>query len=270
MTKPTIGAAIVLRHFDILRDWLFEQDRPVEIQDFVSPEVIAADTSELVAVWKTQLNGHKGPRGIHGPFFGLDLSNPDTEIRRIIQTRLIKGVEIAASLDADLMVVHSPFNYWHALNYTNYTHLRPALMEACADCLVPVLSAAQTHGVTLVLENIDDTNPSDRADLADMINHPRLRLSVDTGHAELAHCNYGAPPVVDTLVQAGARLAHVHLQDVDGHADRHWHPGNGRICWRPVMQQIHHSIGAPRVVLEVRDNMHQLAQTAVWLENLEG
>lgn len=268
MTKSTIGVAIVLKHMDILRDWVFDHDRPLELQDFVGPDVIAGDTSELVAAWKTMLDGHKGPRGIHGPFFGLDMSNPDAAIRAIIQKRLITGVEIAAALDADLMVVHSPFNYWHTLNYSNYTHLRPALMEACADCLAPVLSAAQTHGVTLALENIDDTDPADRADLADMVNHSRLRLSVDTGHAELAHCNYGAPPVVDALVQADTRLAHVHLQDVDGHADRHWHPGDGRICWRPVMQQIHQSKGAPRIILEVRDNMSRIAETANWLDHM--
>lgn len=268
MTRMIIGAAIVLKHFDILRDWIFDQNRPLEMQDFVAPDVIAGDTADLVAAWKSQLDGHKGPRGIHGPFFGLDLSNPDRDIRSIIQKRLIKGIEIAASLDADLMVVHSPFNYWHVLNYTNYAHLRPALMEACADCLAPALAAAQTHGVTLALENIDDTNPADRAELADMIDHPRLRLSVDTGHADLAHSKYGAPPVVDVLAQAGARLAHVHLQDVDGHADRHWHPGDGRISWRPVIEQLHQSKGDPRIVLEVRYDMHRHAQTAAWLEDI--
>lgn len=268
MTEPNIGAAIVLKHFDMLRDWFLEKDRPIEIQDFVGPDVIANDCTDLVAAWKALLDGHEGPRGIHGPFFGLDLSNPDIEIRGIVQKRFIKGIEIAASLGADLMVVHSPFNYWHVLNYANYAHLRPALMEACADCLAPVLDVAQTHGVTLALENIDDTDPADRADLADMINHPCLRLSVDTGHADLAHGNYGAPPVVDALALAGERLAHVHLQDVDGHADRHWHPGDGRLCWRPVMHQLKQSEGSPRLLLEVRDNLPRLSQTAAWLENL--
>lgn len=268
MTNSVIGAAILLKHMDTLRDWVFDHDRPLELQDFVGPEVIAGDASELVAAWKTKLDGHKGPRGIHGPFFGLDLSNPDADLRAIIQKRLITGVEIAASLDADLMVVHSPFTFWHVLNYANYSHLRPALMDACADCLVPVLAAAQQNGVTLVLENIDDTSPADRADLADMIDHPCLRLSVDTGHADLAHGNYGAPPVVDALAHAGARLAHVHLQDVDGHADRHWHPGDGRICWRPVMEQIRQSKGAPRLLLEVREGIARLPETAAWLEEL--
>ncbi|SDX08299.1 sugar phosphate isomerase/epimerase family protein [Roseicitreum antarcticum] len=268
MPLPLLGAAVQLHHMDMLRDWLFDQNRPLEIQDFVSPQVIAGDTSEQIGAWQKMLAGHKGPRGIHGPFFGLDLSNPDAAIRAIVQQRLIKGIEIAAALEADVMVVHSPFNFWHVLNYTNYDTLRGALMQACADCLSPVLARAQTEGVTLALENIDDTSTKDRADLADLLDHPQFRLSVDTGHADLAHANYGAPPVVDFLTDAGNRLAHVHLQDVDGHADRHWHPGDGRINWRPVMRQLAACAPAPRMILEVRHNLHCLPQTAAMLEGL--
>ena len=269
MPSPTIGAAVLLGHMDTLRNWAFDADRPLEIQDFVGPDVIAGDTSDLVAAWKTTLHGHNGPRGIHGPFFGLDLSNPDREIRAVVQKRLITGIEIAAALSADLMVVHSPFNFWHVLNYTNYPHLRPALMKACTDCLVPVLARAAEHGVTLALENIDDTSPADRADLADMIDHPNLRLSVDVGHADLAHNNYNAPPALDVLNHAANRLAHVHLQDVDGHADRHWHPGDGRIAWRPVMQSLSDHPGHPRLLLEVRDRVERLPATADWLAQMQ-
>ncbi|MFP4303816.1 MAG: sugar phosphate isomerase/epimerase family protein [Rhodosalinus sp.] len=268
MPLPTIGAAVRLGDFDGLQDWIVAADRPIEIQDFVGADVIAGDVSELVAAWRARLEGHRGPRGIHGPFFGLDLSNPDREIRAIIRARLSKGVEIAARLGADLMVVHSPFNFWHRLNYTNYSFLRTGLMEACADCLAPVLDRAATEGVTLVLENIDDTDPADRGDLVARIGHANLKLSVDTGHADLAHANYGAPPVIDVLAAAGSALAHVHLQDVDGHADRHWHPGDGRINWRPVMEHLAAPEHPARLILEVRANLHRLPETADTLARL--
>lgn len=268
MSLPVIGAAVPLREMDALRPWLFEADRPIEIQDFVGPDVIAGDVSALVADWKKALDGHKGPRGIHGPFFGLDLSNPDEDIRAVIQKRLITGVDIAARLGADVMVVHSPFNFWHTLNYTNYRYLREALMDACAACMMPVLARAADEGVTVVLENIDDTAPADRRDLVQRLDHPRFRLSIDTGHADLAHSNYGAPPVVDFLAHAGDLLAHVHLQDVDGHADRHWHPGDGRIAWRPVMTHLAAMAAPARLILEVRHNLHRLPATAAMLEGL--
>lgn len=51
--------------------------------------------------------------------------------------------------------------------------------------------------------------------------------------------------------------AHVHLQDVDGYADRHWHPGEGRIACGPVFAALAGLSEAPRLTLEVRQDLHR-------------
>lgn len=268
MQLPRLGVALRHASFEMLRDWIFAHDRTIEIQDFVFPDVIAGDTGPLVETWRKALDGHKGIRGIHGPFFGLDLSNPDREIRQVMQRRFFKGLEIAEALGADQMVIHSPFNFWHTLNYVNYPDIRRSLFDASADCLRPVLQRAGDTGCTLVLENIDDTAPADRFDLVAEIDHPNLKLSIDTGHAELAHQNYGAPPLVDFIAASKDRLDHVHLQDVDGHADRHWHPGEGCILWAAVFGALRASESNPRLVLEVRSELERLPATVARLESL--
>ena len=113
---PLLGVALNRPAFDGLRDWIAGPGRAIEIQDFIAPGVIAGDTDDLVADWQAALTGHDGPRGIHGPFFGPDLSNPDREVRAVIQRRLLKGLDIAAALGGTHIVVHSPFTYWHFLN----------------------------------------------------------------------------------------------------------------------------------------------------------
>lgn len=265
MTVPRLGAALSLNHFHTLRDWMFDSDRVLEIQDFVKPEVISSDCGDLIQAWKRALDGHTGLRGIHGPFFGLDISNPDHDIRAVIQRRLIRGIEIAEALGGTHMVVHSPFTYWHVLNYANYTYLRDAIFSDAADCLAPVLVRAADAGCTLMLENIDDTDPADRVDLVASINHPNLMVSLDTGHAELAHGRYGAPPVVDFISASAARLGHVHLQDADGYADRHWHPGDGCIPWVPVFDSLATHAPAARLILEVNKHHDRLPQTVARL-----
>lgn len=266
MELPRLGVATRYPTLEMLRDWIFDHDRTIEIQDFVFPDVIAGDTAPMVETYRKALDGHAGLRGIHGPFFGLDLSNPDREIREIIQRRFLKSLEIAEALGATQMVIHSPFNFWHTLNYMNYPDIRRSLFDASADCLQPVLERASETGCTLVLENIDDTAPADRFDLAAEIDHPNLKLSIDTGHAELAHQNYGAPPLVDFIAAAEGRLDHVHLQDVDGHADRHWHPGEGCILWAPVFAALRAVESKPRLVLEVRSDLERLPQSVARLE----
>lgn len=267
MTLPLLGAALTLERFGPLRDWMCADGRPLEIQDFVGPAVIAGDCAGLIAAWQQALAGHDGLRGIHGPFFGLDISSPDRDIRAVVQRRLIRGIEIAEALGGTHMVVHSPFTYWHVLNYANYPALRADIFGACADCLAPVLARAAEAGCTVMLENIDDTDPADRTDLVAMIDHPNLRVSLDTGHAELAHGRYGAPPVVDFVAASAARLGHVHLQDADGYADRHWHPGEGRIPWVPVFEALAAAPSA-RLILEVARRHDRLPQTVARLADL--
>ncbi|MFN4099762.1 MAG: sugar phosphate isomerase/epimerase family protein [Pararhodobacter sp.] len=266
MTLPLLGVAVTLPHYAGLKDWICGPGRTIEIQDFCPPGVMEGDTSDLVTRWQSVLGAHKGPRGIHGPFFGLDLSTPDREIRAIVQKRFLNALEIAEALQATHMVVHSPFTYWHLLNRRNYAGIEAQMNEAAADCLAPVLARAAEAGCTLMLENIDDTDPAVRVQMVRNIDHPNLKVSLDTGHAELAHGSYNAPPVVDFVDAAKGLLGHVHLQDADGYADRHWHPGDGRIPWRPVFDALAACDPAPRLILEVRNNLDRLPATVAALQ----
>lgn len=268
MDLPYLGTALTFDALEGLKDWIFEADRAIEIQDFVFPDVITGDTGALVERYRAALDGHKGERGIHGPFFGLDISNPDAEICSIVQKRFLKGLEIAEGLGATHMVIHSPFTYWHVLNAANYPKIRSDMFAASAECLAPVLERAKEIGCVLMLENIDDTDPATRVDLVAEIDHPALKVSIDTGHAELAFGRYNAPPVVDFIAAAGNWLGHVHLQDADGYADRHWHPGEGNIPWAPVFAALSRLDARPRLILEVRDRHHLLPQTVKRLEAL--
>ncbi len=268
MSLSAIGVAVTRTGFETLQNWICDQDRPIEIQDFVDPDLIAGDCSELVAYYKQALVAHHGHRGIHGPFFGLDMANPDRDIRAIVQKRFLKGLEIAEALSAKHMVIHSPFSYWDLLNRDNYPKSIPAMCDAAAQSLSEVLPRAADIGCDLVIENIEDTDPRMRVELIQQIAHPNLKASIDTGHADLAHGRYTAPPVVDFIAAASGYLGHVHLQDADGYADRHWHPGQGRLNWQPILKAIDELDEAPHLILEVRDQIALLPDTAAWLEGL--
>lgn len=268
MTLPLLGAAVTLQSYPVIRDWVCETGRALEIQDFCGIGVLERDHSDLLSAWASLLDGHAGPRGIHGPFFGLDIATSDAEVRAVVRKRLIQGLEVAEALGADLMVIHSPFNHWHQLNRANYPSVYPGLMDAAEACLAPVLDRAAGSGCVLVVENCDDTDPHARVDLVRRIAHPNLRVSLDTGHADICHGNYRAPHVVDYIAAAAGHLGHVHLQDVDGQADRHWHPGDGRIPWRPVFEAFAALEEQPRLTLEVRNDFRRLPATVARLEGM--
>jgi sugar phosphate isomerase/epimerase len=59
---------------------------------------------------------------------------------------------------------------------------------------------------------------------------------------------------VDVYVRAaGGALRHVHLQDSDGYADRHWHPGEGSLPWRAIFAALKALPAMPRLIIEVKD-----------------
>lgn len=255
MTKelPVLGAALSLDMIELHRDWLFESNRPIEIQSFCWPTTHDGDTPELVAQAKRLLDGHKGRRGLHGPFMSFRIDCADPEITPVIRHRLLRALEICADLAADQMVVHSPYGLWTEAEIATSAVAAAVSFERVRFVMGPVIDRAERLGVELVLENVEDTDPGLRARLAEALGSPAVKLSLDTGHAQMMHCRCGAPPVDAFALAGGAALRHVHLQDVDGFADRHWHPGEGNIPWKSVFAALNRLPQMPRLLLEVAD-----------------
>ncbi|KGM47558.1 sugar phosphate isomerase/epimerase family protein [Pseudooceanicola atlanticus] len=256
MTRLKIGACLTLDTLPDHRDWIFEADRDLELQDFLSHAALTTDRDVLIERARQALDGFRGKLSIHGPFEGLDIDNKDPELRPVITARFLSALEVADRIGARKMVVHSPYTLWYQNNLHSYPGYAETKLARIHDVLGPVLRRAEELGITLVIENIQDVRPETRRAMVDSFGSDAMALSIDTGHAQLARRMSGAPPVEDFVRDAGAQLAHVHLQDVDGHADRHWAPGEGEIEWSAVFRAIAECEAPPHLVLELRDATH--------------
>jgi sugar phosphate isomerase/epimerase len=164
------------------------------------------------------------------------------------------------------MVIHSPYTTWDANNLDNFPGGRERMVEAAHATIGAAVRRAADQGVTLVIENIEDKVPADRRLLAETFGTEALKLSVDTGHAHYAYGSTGAPPVDYYITDAGAMLDHIHLQDADGFADRHWSLGEGTIRWPAVFRAIAALPQKPRLILELRD-IGQIGASMRFLED---
>ncbi len=261
---PVIGAAMTLPSLERHHNWLLEGQRDLELQDFIDAEVLEGDWRPQVERAKQLLSGHTGRVGIHGPFWGFVIDTPDIGIRAVVQRRLDQGLDVCAELGATHMVVHSPFTTWDANNLDGRPGARQRKIEYCHQSMSAAVRRAEALGVTLVIENIEDKNPADRLELALSFNSSAVALSIDTGHAHYAHGSTGAPPVDYYVLAAGSHLAHVHLQDADGFADRHWIPGEGTIRWAAVFAALAMIDAKPRLLLELADES-RIQEAADWL-----
>ena len=250
-TLPIIGAALNLAELAHYRDWVLEKQRDLELQSFVDAEVLNGDWQGLADATRRLLDGYTGRLGIHGPFWGFTMDTPDPEVRAIVQKRYGQGLDVCAAIGATQMVVHSPFTTWDYNNLDTQSGARDRLFTHVHLTMDSVVARAEQQGVTLVMENIEDIDPSDRNLLCQSFGSPALKLSIDTGHAEYARGSTGAPPVDVFVRKAGEMLDHIHLQDADGHADRHWAIGEGTILWPAVFRAIGALPVQPRLILEL-------------------
>lgn len=250
---PVIGAALTVDDLATYRDWVLDKQRDVEIQSFHTAEVLNGDWSGLALETKRLLDGYTGRLGIHGPFWGFTLHSMDPDVRTVVQKRLMQGLDVCAAIGATQMVVHSPFSTWDYNNLDMMAGQRDRLFTNTHLTLDPIVGRAEEQGVTLVMENIEDIEPNDRKLLCQSFASPALKLSIDTGHAEIARGNTGAPPVDYFVRSADDMLDHIHLQDADGYADRHWAIGEGTILWPSVFRAIGELTVKPRLILELRD-----------------
>lgn len=250
---PVLGAALSLDMLAHHRDWVLEHQRDLELQSFCWPNTAESDLPPMIARAKTLLDGHTGRRGLHGPFMSFNIDCADPQIIEIIRARMLRTLDICAELGADQMVIHSPYGLWNEADRATDPASAYIQVERVRYVLGPVLKQAAELGVELVIENVEDIDPHARVALAAAFKSPQVRVSLDTGHAQMMHCRCGAPPVDAFVLAAGAALGHVHLQDVDGFADRHWHPGEGTIAWRAVFAALAKLPKMPRLILEVND-----------------
>jgi sugar phosphate isomerase/epimerase len=236
------------------RDWLLAGQRDIEIQDACLPSTLDGDWKPLARQIREMLDGHTGRLGIHGPFIGLTISAYDPKLRALVAERLCQGIAFAAEIGASHMVIHSPYEYFGSplVAHTPADRQKEEITLAQAT-LEGVLPLAEQAGCTLVIENIYDSNPAPWLALVRSFKSPFVRASIDTGHAVITQRVGGAPP--DQWVrEAGALLGHMHLQDTDGHYDRHWAPGDGSINWYALFKAIGELESPPRMVLELRDH----------------
>ncbi len=260
--RPLLGAALRLDMVELHRDWLFERQRDLELQDFFEAAVLDGDWADRAARARRVLDGHTGRLGIHGPFWGFKIDSEDPEIRAVVTRRFLQGLEAVEAIGATQMVIHSPYTTWDHNNLDYNKRGREAIVERTHATLAPAVKRAEEIGCVLVIENIEDKDPHDRVELAHSFDSEAVRVSLDVGHAHYAHHSTGAPPVDYYVRAAGPMLTHVHVQDADGHADRHWLPGEGTILWPSVFKGFADWCEDPRLLIEVKDQINLMKGAA--------
>lgn len=258
---------MAVSELETLQDFILTENRDLEIQDFCVTGALDADWKPTADRARSLLSSYTGRLGIHGPFWGLTVASADAEIRKIVTRRMLQGLEVCEYLGATQMVIHSPYSTWDYNNLDNAPDgsAYQMIVDYTHQTLDVAVKRAEEIGVIMVVENIADKDPDIRRILVETFDSQAMAVSIDTGHAHYAHGSTGAPPVDFYVRRAGNMLQHIHLQDADGYADRHWSIGEGNIHWHAVFRALGELTSQPRLILELRDKSGILSSVK-WLE----
>ncbi len=155
---------------------------------------------------------------------GLSFTHPDSEMRARAVARIQAHVELAAALDALVILglirgkVEPGVQRAQALDW-----LHAALRHCCAYAAV--------RSVRLALEPINRyetdlvNTVAEGLELIEAVSADNLGLLLDT-----FHMNIEEPSIEASIRRAGARLFHVHAAD-----SNRWHPGAGHLDFQAIL-----------------------------------
>lgn len=259
-----MGAALMFEELEPHLNWLREGKRDLEIQDFHEVALLDGDWQATAEKIKAALEGFEGRMGVHGPFWGMDIANPDPLLRKATSQRLLQGLDAAEYVGATHMVIHSPVEPWMHRHIMHDSNLRQQVITMMRETLAPALEKAESIGCCLVMENIRDLEPRLQVELIRAMNSDAIRMSIDIGHAFIMQRQNGAPTPDRFVAEAGELLEHVHIQDSDGFLDRHWLAGQGDINFEALFEELAKLEHMPRLIIEVRQK-DKIQENAAWL-----
>lgn len=236
-----------------------ERGMGIEVMAFAFPDVLDGAWETLLVQYKRLLAPVPGPITLHGPFMDMVSGSPDERINAVCRERYFHAIDIAAELGSKIVVVHANFiGSLHNVPYRLGWHQRNIAFWK------PMAQRASDHGVTVVLENMWEFDPTIIPELLAEVDHPNLRACLDIGHAHLFSDSKFT--LQDWLRAVEPWLIHTHMNNNNGKIDEHhgFDYERGVINYSEVLRMVRALPTQPNIVLEMdlvedmRASLHHL------------
>lgn len=246
-------------------DLALQKGLGIEVMAFAYPHILDGDWQATVTEYKALLADVPGELTLHGPFMDMVSGSPDPRINAVCMTRYSAAIRIAAELGAKQIVFHA--NFIGSLHNDFY---REGWHERNVQFWPSVADYAHEYGVTLLLENMWEFDPTIIGNLLRDVNHPHLRACFDVGHAHLfSKPEYHWSYWLDVM---HPWIDEIHMNNNNGILDEHhgfdW--DQGVLNYHDVLAEIRRLCPDADMVLEMdsvddmRDSLHyfQLGEAA--------
>ena len=165
---------------------------------------------------------------MHAPFMDLSPGSPDPEVRALTRKRLEQMVRLVPLIRPKTVVCHTGYDH------KRYWHMREAWVERSLKTWIWLAGALQDEGALLMLENVYERGPDDMHPLFERLPEEQVGFCLDTGHQNV----FSETSLETWLHSLGPYLKQLHLHDNLGVQDEHLAPGEGRIDFVGLFNQL--------------------------------
>lgn len=190
---------------------------------------------------------------LHGPFTEIIPAAIDYRARDFAMERLNEAYEVAASVGAESMVVHTgwmPEIYFKSWQAEKGAAFWQKFMED------------KPEDFKIHVENVLDDEPYMLLDFIERIDDSRISLCLDIGHAQAAGDN--SLSICEWIKILGPHIGHFHLHNNYGDRDAHNAFGDGTMDFNEVLKTINEYC-SPDVTLTIES--HDAAGSVEWLKS---
>ncbi|MGC8873520.1 MAG: sugar phosphate isomerase/epimerase family protein [Chloroflexia bacterium] len=233
----------------------------VEVGDFADPDLLEGDWRARLEELKPLLESLPGLRALHGPRSDLNPGLRDRGLVAFCRERYRRALEVAAALEASVVVFHTGFN-----PLIRAPGFERRWLQRSADFWQGLGEEAGRLGITLLLENVWEPQPQILRDLVDLVDLPTVRACLDIGHANI----YSRYPVGEWVSLLGERVVYVHLHNNDGRMDTHASLEKGTVDYARILPLLVVSPQQPALVLEVSGGKVERQESLFYLRRLLG
>lgn len=218
----------------------------LEIADFCTASNLDGDSP--YSERGLRLMGLGRRMSFHFPFAELYPCAIDPLARELALRRHNQALRLALRHGIGLMVAHAAF--------VPEVYCRDWFIERSAEYWREFLENVP-RGAVICLENVLEPEPEYLAELCDAVADERLRVCLDVGHAH----RFSTVPTERWIDILGQRIAHVHLHNNDGLADRHWELPRGEMDMAGIIERA--AASAPEASFALECMMAR--SSAAWL-----
>jgi len=193
---------------------------------------------------------------LHGPFQDLAPGALDDGVLAASRRRLRQAFRYLPVFRPVAVVCHLGYEARH------YRWDQERWLARSAATWKELAALAAPHGVTVMLENVHETEPELFLEVLGRVGAPNLQVCFDVGHL-LAFSTGDFPYWLETLAPV---IGHLHLHDNHGDNDTHLALGAGRVSLRETLDYLAHRGRRPLITLEP----HQEGSLDPSLDHLAG